>query len=363
MRWLSTGLFVVAFVAVSPGAAWTQPKAKEDNSKYAGKTFDQWKKEISHPDPSKRETAIRVVCLFPPATAVKALPALLAELKRSVPSQPTDLSVRVNICVALADLFSNGEKIETKLQAEAAQALRTQLRDSQAILRYRAAAALASLGSIGTEARVATPELTGMLKDATTWEVRQAGASALAAVNGGNENGPPVEVLQSLYGSLRDPAYQVRLAAVQSLSALGPAGQEQIGNYVNALLPTALKDPEPGLQIWARVAIIGATNDFKKDHLTPIMDHMEHVDPGIRAQAVQAIGMMGDKAKIGVSKLTGCLNDQDGTVQASAIWALGRMGSLAASAVPALRKIADDPASSDHLKRSATAAIEKITKK
>lgn len=371
MRWILAGM-LVGWTATSAFAqTTTQPKTKDppklanDGLKIAGKTFDQWVKEIGAKDPSKRETAIRMVCAFPPETSIKALPALLAEMRRHTSAAPIDLSVRCNLCMAIMELFSFGERIDAKTQTEAVSLLRSQLRDPQAILRYRAAVAL---GAIGPEARAAIPDLIAMLKDNATYEARQAAAGALGAISGDAQNGPPVAVLKSLYDLLHDNAYQVRLAAVTSLSVLGPPlgpsnDKTQIDNYVSSLLPVALKDPEPGLQIWARIAIIGATNDFKSDNITPIIKHATNIDPGVRAQAVQALGTIGPKAKASIPTLITCLGDPEIGVQVSSMWALGRMETAAVNALPILEKIAADPNLSDYVKRSAKDAADKINGK
>ncbi|MEI7683450.1 MAG: HEAT repeat domain-containing protein [Planctomycetota bacterium] len=358
---LGAGLLAGVFEGVSQGQSPTKPKeaAKPavDASKIAGKSFEQWLKEIATKDPSKRETAIRAVCSFPPEIAIKAIPTLLFELRKHS-TAPVDLSVRCNLCTSLAELFGSGERIDAKLKAEAVALLRFQLRDTQAILRYRAATALSALGP---DALPAIPDLMAMFRDGSTWEVRQAAAAAIGAIAGDGASGPNPAHLENLYKVLHDPAYQVRLAAIQSLSILGPGtDQNMIDAYVSALTPIALKDPEPGLQIWARIAVIGATKDFSLTNIAPITKHLTSVDPGIRMQAVQALGAIGPQAKTSVASLVTALKDDDQGVQLSAMWALGRMEAAAAVAMPALEKIAADPNQADHVKRSAKDALEKI---
>lgn len=362
MRW--TMLALAAAVAMAGHAQGqtsrsTEPaKSEVDALKIGGKTFEQWLKELSARDPSKRESAIRAVCSFPPETAVKAIPTLLVELRRHNSSTPVDLSVRCNLCTALGELFAMGQKVEPKHKAEAIALLRFHLRDTQAILRYRAATAL---GAMGSDARAAVPDLLFTIRDGMTWEVRQAGASALGAIAGDENTGPPLAVLKALYDLLGDPAFQVRLAAVQSLSFLGPpADQDLIDNFVNALLPVALKDPEPGLQIWARIAIIGATKDFSATNITPIVKHVSHAEPGVRVQAIQALGAIGPQAKAGVGSIINGLSDSDPNVQVAAIWALSRMETAAAPALPILERIANDPNQSDFLKNAAKDSLKKI---
>jgi HEAT repeat protein len=365
---LFTGM-AAAFVC----AQTTQPKGKEppkaavvDALKIAGKTFDQWLNELTfgHPsyakDPSKRVTAIQAICAFPAPTAVNAIPKLLGELKRHSGNTPVDLSVRCNLCLALGQLVGSGEKFDPKWKGETVTLLTNQLNDQQAILRLRA---LAALEAIGPEARSAIPAVINYgIRDRVTWEVRCAAASTLGAISHEGSAGPSTLVLKSLSDLLGDSAYQVRLAAVHSLSTLGPRPDE-LQNYVAALLPIALKDPEPGLQIWARIAIIGATNDFAPKYIDGIAEFTGNVDPGIRMQAVQALGTIGDKAKSKIPMLIERLRDADLGVQVSAMWALGRMEAYAINAVGPLEKIAADPNLPDHIKRSAKDAVDKIKPK
>src|SRR5438034_724802 len=58
--------------------------------KIGGKTLEQWMKEFSLKDSSRREAAIKMVSLFPVESQYKAIPPLLAELKRHSIKSPTD---------------------------------------------------------------------------------------------------------------------------------------------------------------------------------------------------------------------------------------------------------------------------------
>lgn len=323
-----------------------------------GKTLEQWSKEFSAKDPSRREAAIRAVLGFPPKVGVKAIPGLLAEYKRSIPASPTDFSVRANLCIVLSELFASGETIDPKLEAETAVLLIRQLRDPEAILRLRAAQALASLGP---EAKGAIPDLLNLIRERSSYEIRQAAANTLGAIAYDKKAGPHLPSLQALYKALDDPAFQVRLAAIRSLSILGPPGDpSQTPGYVKALEPTATKDPEPALQIWARVAIIGAKGEFGDDMLGPIAEFTKNGDAVVRAQAIQALGSIGPKAKSKVGAIANCLGDAEPSVKTVAVWALGRMEAAAIPHLPALERIAADPKSEEGLKKLVKDTIEKI---
>src|SRR5436309_15589580 len=59
--------------------------------KIADKTLRQWIEEIKDRDKGKAENAIRTVILFGPDDALKAVPALIAEMKKPA---PIDTSIR-----------------------------------------------------------------------------------------------------------------------------------------------------------------------------------------------------------------------------------------------------------------------------
>lgn len=362
MRWLLAVLLMCSLVVTTSVAQVAKkdkdkdaPKDDPEVVKVAGRTFEAWLKELGHKDPSKRETAIRALVAFPPEQSIKAFGPLVAELKKHGPSTPVDLSTRCNLCIAIGELVGAG-KVDAKQQADAIIMLKYFLKDQQAIMRYRAAQ---TLSQFGPEAKSAIPDLLAMLKDTVTWETRQAAAAALGSVSAGDVKfGPPAAVLTALYSVLQDPAYQVRMTAVQSLGTLGPNADKE--GYVVALLPIAKNDPEPAIQIWARVAVIGATQDYKSDNIKVIINYGSNADPTIRLQAVQGIGAMGAKANAGIPMLIKSLADEEVSVQFSAMWALGRMETDAVNAIPELKKIIDSKDSSEYLKRGARECIKKI---
>jgi HEAT repeat protein len=352
---------VLLFALTSADLATAQPKADPkkdfilDGMKIGNKTFEQCLKEFKHGDVSKREAAIRFVLLFPPEFQVRAIPALVAELQKP---QPTDLSVRTSVCTVLGEIFRANDKIDPNLQYQAATVLRRYLRDPQVVMRFRAAQAL---GTIGPHAKEAMPELVAMMKDQATWELRQAAAQALGMIAYDSKTGANVDVLRALYAELGDPAFQVRLAAIQSLTFLGPP-PDQSGTkaYVDALRPVALKDPEVAMQIWGRCAIAHATSDFSAEMLGPITKLMADPDNIVRTQALQAMGTLGPKARTTMPGIIRCLSDADGMVKMTAIWAAGQMGDASQAAIPHLEKIVADPKEGDLPKQLAKQSLEKI---
>src|SRR5882724_7601586 len=74
MRWFLAVLFIGWTMALASAQAIkgkTPPKQlSSDAVRLAGKTFDEWVKEISNKDPSKSATAISAIPAFPAATAI-----------------------------------------------------------------------------------------------------------------------------------------------------------------------------------------------------------------------------------------------------------------------------------------------------
>jgi HEAT repeat protein len=366
---ISLALFVALFLAATgsgqvAGVKKVDPKKVEpaplDAEKVNGKTIDQYIKEFSSKDTSRREQAIRTIAAFPPDTAIRAIPALLAELKRHAGSVSVDLSVRTAICVVLAEIFRSSDKIDTKLKTEAAGIVGRFLQDSQIVMKYRA---VQTIGTIGPEAIKATPLLLAMLRDQSSWEIRQAAALALAGIAHDPKTGVDLNVLKALYATLNDSAFQVRLAAIQALAYLGPPSDDGLKrSYIESLKPIAIKDPEPSLQIWARVAIAYAANQFDQEVLGPIAKMMSDPDPAIRVQAVQSMGAIGPKAaSVTLKSIIARFEDKDASVKLMAIWAAGQMGGDAKiMALQPLEKIAADPKEPEQIKKLAKDSIEKL---
>jgi HEAT repeat protein len=357
-------LFALASADFAPALA--QPKfdpkkdpVAADTTKVGDKTLEQCIKDFGHKDVSKREAAIRYILLFPPETAAKAIPALTKEFIKSTPSG--DLSVRASICTAMAEIFRSYDKIDPVVARNAAEAIRQALHDPQVVMRFRSAQTLAS---IGPEARAAIPELIVRLKDQASWEIRQASAQALGMIAHDKQSGSNLTVLQALYQELSDPAFQVRLASVQSLTYLGPpADQAGANSYIKSMDSVFRSDPEVPMQIWARCAVAYATQKFDEETLAPIGKLMKSTDPVVRTQALQAMGTLGPKGQKTLNQIIPCLSDPDGMAKLTAIWAVGQMGGSSLMAVPKLQQIIADPKEDPTAKLLAKQSLEKINGK
>jgi HEAT repeat protein len=352
-----TRLYLAAFlgvVSLTSQSAWAQAEKKETKpiTDVGGKTLDQWIKEIDSTDPSKRDVAIKTILVFGP-DAQKALPKLIAELKRGSLTSPIDVSVRLSIATSLGMLLGD-KSIPPKVQADAIVELKRLLKDTQTIIRYRAAEAVAKLGP---EAKSAIPELIAMTKEFASWESRHVAAGALGQVGVDRKSGPPKEVVSALLPLLGDYSHQVRMMALQSLANLGAPADTTLKQRLETI---AAKDSEPVVQVTAHFAYIALTNDPSPPHLAGLAKHLRDSEPTVRSQAAQAIGMIGDRAKTVLSSLAPLASDPNPTVQLVGVWALGRMGKEAAAVLPALEKLAGDANADPQVKIAAKAAVESI---
>lgn len=345
-------------------AGGDKKKEKEKDSfiqEVGGKTLEVWIKDISHKDPGRRATAISFVLEFGPDRAYQALPAILEQLKRHVDGIPVDLSVRVNGATALGLILGNAKAPEGKHIRDSVNILKRLTLDTQSIVKYRAVQAL---GQIGEEAADAVPNVLPLLKDPLASEVRQAAATTLGRIALDKEKGPDLRVLGPLFNSLNDPAAQVRLSAIQSLTWLGaPADAKAKAQLLGALQASASKDAEATIQVWAHMAIMSITHTITPETVAPIIKMLDHADVPVRLQAAQALGTIGPKAKSSIPALMLHLSDKEPAVIVASIWALSRMEDNAASAIPMLTKISADMEQPEIIQEAAKEAVKLIQKK
>jgi HEAT repeat protein len=353
---------LAAALSAAPAAAQKNFGQKPDPgtvTEIAGKSVDVWISEIHSKDPSKRENAIRTVLLFGPEHARRAVPALIAELKKHSLSYPVDVSIRVNASIALGEILGACKNLDPKEVNEAVVVLVRMLRDTQAVVKYRAAQAL---GNVGPEARAALPDLLYTLHDPATWETRQAAAVALGRVARDPKHGANTNVLSELFKSVRgDSSSQVRLAAVQALVMLGPpaapAYQQQEDQ---ALEYVAVKDPDRSVQLWAHMAAMMVRGKVEQRRVNLIGGLMNDKEQIVRIEAIQALGTIGPEAASQVPRLIAGLGDNEKAVAGWSAWALSRMGKEARAAVPNLQQLAKNSNYPEAVRQMATEAVSAI---
>jgi HEAT repeat protein len=377
-------LFALAGSLVVCAAAAGQDTKKNDAptevKEVAGKTLEQWIKEIHGPDPSKREHAMRMVLGFGQAKSQRAVPAILDELKKHKPLEPIDLSVRIAGTIALGTILTYVEadpkqsadiKVpDAKEVKEAAAILKTFCNDEQVIVRTRAVQALARLGPILLTAQ---KEIIHVAEDKATWEARQAGLETLAIVGLvkekvlEKEKALPKEILGIFYKRIDEKiekSMQVRITAAKALAqfTIPPSNAEHA--FLLKKLKMVTEDPEPSVRIWGHLAMmtVKLKTELKKEldpeHLAAIAKMVAHNDPVIRIQAAQSLALCGPKAARVSDSLIAALDDPDTNVVASCIVALVHLE--AKNAVPALEEVAKDSKRDESVKQAAVDACDAI---
>ena len=148
MRPLVLAATLVALALPSAGltAQKTRGKSKDKPApttptQIGGKTLDEWIQDMANKDPSKAERAIRTIPHFDPERAAKALPALVALLKRHSPRSHLDTGVRANAIIAVGVLLGHSASLDRKDVQKVITLLKSLLSDTQSIVKYRAAEA------------------------------------------------------------------------------------------------------------------------------------------------------------------------------------------------------------------------------
>jgi HEAT repeat protein len=349
--------------AANGGARAKPPEGPPDE--IGGKGLKQWVEDIAKsPDPSVRETAIRAVPYFgKPAKA--AVAPLIALLKRSDRRYDPDASCRCHACLALSALAGAG-LVEDP--AEAVRALSDRVdNDPQAIVRYYAVIAL---GSFGPKAAPAIPSLVNRIHDPNSWELRRAAVSVLGVVAIPEDKSAPdpravtaiARLLLSNDGWERST--EVRMEAVMALGGMGrPVGQQEFLLSLHALQKSAsTEEPDKGVRVWARVAVMAVENKVTKEGLDDVAGYLgpKNKDALAKVHALRALGAMGKEAKPKIPDIIKAMDDKDAMVSATAIDVLGELGSAAQEAIGPLEKLRDKEGQTGYFKDLIKTAIDNI---
>jgi HEAT repeat protein len=327
-----------------------------------GKTLDQWIALIHAKDRSQTEVAIKSIIAYGPELAKKAVPELIAELKKHSVNTPIDMSVRVNASVALGLILSSQEKPDQTQVQDTVAILRKMLKDPQVIVKLRVGQAVAQMGPLAKEA---IPELVKLVKDFDTWETRHVAVVALGTVGSEKKGGPQAQVVEALFTGLKDSSVKVRLSALQSLNNIGTADSAEKARFLRELDKMAVEDSDPVCRLRAHVSAypILKTAAEREKRAEKVSKFLDHSEPQVRIEAAQALGHIGYDAKKEIPHLIKTLNDKDLVVMGWAIWALGRMEKAALAAVPKLETIAADHKMPEGFRETAKEAVEVITGK
>lgn len=329
MRAISLVALVMGLFVLTSGPIAGQGKDKDKDPKkdptgnypteIGGKDLAQWVQELQDTDSSNRQAAVRAIVQFGPG-AKKAVAKVASRL---YPANESDALVRADAAAAISMI--GVDKEDKKIYDYTLAALAEALADGQRSVRVQAAS---TLGRFGTDARGAIPKLAGTLQDESSWELRLASARALGAIGRG-EKGADGTAMKALVARLIDPCASVRMEVITSLSVLGPAADEKLAATERKFLEDRLvKERDQRVRLWVRVLLmfLDEKNYMTAANFNALAKSLGDEDARVRAQAAQALGTLGPKAKDQVPVLLKAAEDKEPEVQIAAIGALARIG-------------------------------------
>lgn len=193
-------------------------------------------------------------------------------------------------------------------------------------------AAATSLTSEGVSPFAALGGFHSLLHDSAHAQVRQTMASLVGALGPARGRG----LIVSLVELLSDPDAGVRATAVQSLSRLGPATQ----NETNAIARLA-QDPDPTVRE-AVVISLGILNAPVDVILRVSQAALNDSIATVQSAAAVSLSHLGRGAVASTADLIALLSDSDANVRASAALALEAIGPPASTAEPTLERLLAD---------------------
>jgi HEAT repeat protein len=226
---------------------------------------------------------------------------------------------------------------------DAVEALTQALDSTQAIIRFRAATALAL---IGPPARPAVNKLMSRIDDRQSWEIRKSVCVALGTAGRDESGWPTVNVLDALARSIgdRETTRDVRIEALQAIINLGPPYPGAPPQLVGLLKQRLNSEKDKSVLIWVRAAYLrldpAAVTDANVTAISKQLAPKPGVPLEVRVQAAKALGWMGPIAKPGLTDMIEALQTSDQDVfTVQLCWSLARMGQYGDRAAPALKQV------------------------
>jgi HEAT repeat protein len=165
-----------------------------------------------------------------------------------------------------------------------------------------------------------------------------------------------------------DASATVRLEAVQSLVLLGPPAAT-VADYAAAVGPTILAvqdrqkvEKDKSVQIWLIMLLMRLDgNELNPTNVGKISALINAPEPTVRAHALSALGLLGEKARPAIPAMIDALKMPEPVCVAAAISALSALGENARTAITELEKI--KAGKDETLKKMAEDAIDVISGK
>jgi HEAT repeats len=354
--------FVMLMFLVGVGHAQeTKSKGKEvpfvEPKEVHGKTFKEWVSEIHAKDPSRREEAMKTILVFGPDRAYEAVPEIIKEINKHKTGN-VDLAVRVNGIATMSTILRAQKKPDREVLKDALAVYKMGLKDTQAIMRFKAVQGLPAVGPIAHEA---VEEVITVARDPATWELRKEGLQTLTVIAFNDKGVPTPKLLPELFRALNDSSLQVRLTSLNALGLvsnanLPKADEASIVSKLNSHL--ASESDKIGL-IWTHFTIMSASKEVSKKQVGPIAAALKDADPKVRNQALTALASVGPKAKAwAAAAVEEVLDDPDPSIAMSAIVTLVRIH--ATDSIPALEKIVANKKANQVLRDNAEEAVDQL---
>lgn len=315
-----------------------------------GRNVAEWAGDLDSKDASIRESAVKAIPLFGP-DGRKACGKRLIRLVNDA-----DPGVRI---AAVSAMSLMGFETQADIR-DAVTAMRQALNNTApgSVLRLYVARALATYG---TDALVAMADLSSIAKD-PWWETRQAVANTLGRLGAPQYDEKPMtgpegrpipkkpaselahKTLRSML--LNDTSSAVRLEAAYSFISHGPPYQQEPAEYLKAVKPyqemveTALKtEKDKSVQIWLHILTLVYDEKLLDDQVPKIAKFLETPDPTVRVHALNALAMLGPKAKAALKEVRDALGYEEDQLVAAAVMCMASFGKEASTFIPDLENV------------------------
>jgi HEAT repeat protein len=303
-----------------------------------GKDINEWRHDLSSPDPSVREQAIRAIALLTGPHSSEVINLLLDRCQDT-----KDVSVQVRAIQAITIL-----EVRKDDQPRLIRVMSDRLMvDQETIVRFHAALCLQRFGP---EGRDAVPALIKGATDRRSFETRRmciralesCGFLAVPAAPGAHPP-PDPRVTKVLLDCLRDPTGAIKMEAVIALGGMGRSPDPAIQAQVESSLTSLAGSKDHNVSIWSLVSLMAIQQEGPKESwVKRLIDYTKGSEPQrVRLQAISALTIVGVRVKTVVPRLIELLDDKDTAVVAGACTALGTLQKGAEPALPALKKLAD----------------------
>ncbi|HEY7156389.1 MAG TPA: HEAT repeat domain-containing protein [Gemmataceae bacterium] len=298
---------------------WTVPE------EVGGKTYNEWKRDLSHSDPYARIQAIMALLAFGEQSA-EAVPTLTRMLQRD----REDGGVKAKVLLAFKIMKINEADKENTVKAVA----HTIANDTQSIIRYEAACTIARFGEVFAKSpelrQKVVADLVKGLGDTSTCEMRKACITALIVAGVDPKEGPEPRVTDALILRTKpywEPSKLVRLEAIIALGAMGRPHDPKKLSQVLGALREHYRSTDKAIKIWTHVSLMALDDKIQQTDVNMIVKYLNDPDREVRKHAVTALGALEKKTAEHVKEICTLLETEKETmVQEAACSTLARMG-------------------------------------